>query len=239
MANSNNTIFVSIASYRDNKCPTTILSCFEKAKNPSLITCGVCQQNKDSDLDCRHDLIGKTEYIHNVKIIRLKEYEAKGPTYARYLCSTLWDGEGYYLQIDSHTQFEKDWDEKLINMIKVIKEKGLSQKPVLSTYPKNYDDTKDPSHIPRLCEAMFNERDMISFKGAVILRKTELPVNTPFMAAGFFFCESKFLNEIPFDPNLPYLFYGEEIANSARFWTHGWDIFTPNENAVYHYYTRK
>ena len=54
-----------------------------------------------------------------------------------------------------------------------------------------------------------------------------------------FFCESNFLNELPFDPDLPYLFVGEEILHSIRFFTNGWDIFTPSENIIFHEYTRK
>jgi UDP-GlcNAc:polypeptide alpha-N-acetylglucosaminyltransferase len=53
-----------------------------------------------------------------------------------------------------------------------------------------------------------------------------------------FFCRGLFLNEIPYDSRLDYLFVGEEILHSARFYTHGWDIFNPKENIVYHEYTR-
>jgi hypothetical protein len=59
------------------------------------------------------------------------------------------------------------------------------------------------------------------------------------MSAGMFFCESKFLNEIPFDPTLDYLFEGEEILTSVKFYTNGWDIFTPKENIIYHEYGRE
>jgi hypothetical protein len=31
---------------------------------------------------------------------------------------------------------------------------------------------------------------------------------------------------------------GEEILHSIRFYTHGWDIFTPTQNVVFHEYTR-
>ena len=65
-----------------------------------------------------------------------------------------------------------------------------------------------------------------------------IPYNTPYIAGGMLFCESYFLQELPFDPNLPYLFVGEEILHSIRFYTNGWDIFTPTENIVFHEYTR-
>ena len=34
------------------------------------------------------------------------------------------------------------------------------------------------------------------------------------------------------DPNLDMMFVGEEILHSARMWTHGYDIFSPDENLV-------
>ena len=45
-------IFVSLASYRDDSCLTTLHSIFAKAKNPSNIYVGICQQNKPGDSDC-------------------------------------------------------------------------------------------------------------------------------------------------------------------------------------------
>ena len=104
------TIFVSIASYRDKVCNTTVKSLLDSADNKDRIFVGICQQNKDGDQDCLESF----EEYPNLKIIRLKHTEAEGPTYARYKCSTLWDGEEYYFQIDSHTKFVESWDTKLI-----------------------------------------------------------------------------------------------------------------------------
>jgi UDP-GlcNAc:polypeptide alpha-N-acetylglucosaminyltransferase len=53
-----------------------------------------------------------------------------------------------------------------------------------------------------------------------------------------FFCETYFLNEMPFDPTLDYLFTGEEILNSVKFYTNGWDVFVPKINIIFHEYLR-
>lgn len=232
------TIFVSIASYRDEKCLQTVESLFSNAEYPMRVFVGICQQNKeDTDRDCYSD-----KWKSQIKLIRVPYYDAKGPTWARYLCSTLWNNENYYFQIDSHTLFEKNWDSKLIGMIKRLKEKGI-KKPLLSHYPKIHEDYKTENSnetVPTICQSFFNESKMLSFKGAhnIKINPTN-PIPTPYVAAGMLFGESSFLKEVPFDPNLPNLFVGEEILHSIRFWTHGWDIFTPTENLVYHYYTRK
>jgi hypothetical protein len=50
---------------------------------------------------------------------------------ARYLGAKFYRGEQYYLQIDSHSEFVKEWDTKLIKMI----HDAPAKKPVISTYP--------------------------------------------------------------------------------------------------------
>ena len=47
------------------------------------------------------------------------------------------------------------------------------------------------------------------------------------------------LHRVPFDPLLPYLFMGEEIALSVRFWTAGFDIYAPTVDICGHEYVRK
>jgi len=239
-----NTIFVSIASYRDDVCTKTVQSLYENADKPYNVFVGLCQQNNNKeDAECISDDI-RQKYSNNIRIIRIPYYEAKGPTWARYLCSTLWDGEEYYFQIDSHTKFVKGWDTLCIKMINLIINTGLSLKPVLSHYPAEYEayekyNSKEKNIVPRMCKSFFNKRDMISFLGAEAMDTNNIPYNTPYLASGMFFCKSSFLNELPYDPNLDYLFVGEEILHSIRFYTNGWDIYTPTENIIFHEYERK
>jgi hypothetical protein len=81
---------------------------------------------------------------------------------------------------------------------------------------------------------------MVSFLGATpIDMSTEKYVQTPHIAAGMFFCEGKCVDEVPYDPNLPNLFVGEEILHSARVWTAGYDIYSPTKISIYHLYTRE
>ena len=43
---------------------------------------------------------------------------------------------------------------------------------------------------------------------------------------------------VPYDPDLPYLFFGEEICMTLRMWTSGFDFFAPLENVAYHLWSR-
>ena len=237
------TIFVSIASYRDSECPITIRSLFESAKNPERIYIGICQQNKIEDTECYNK---NDEYVSkfskNIRQIKLPHFEAKGPTWARYLCSRLWDGEDYYFQIDSHTKVIKNWDEILINMMENLQKENNNEKIIISHYPpviEDYAPDQIDEIVPRICKSYFNEHGVISLKAAEKIKTEGKTHLVPYMAAGMFFANSSFLQDIPFDPNLSFLFIGEEILLSARFWTYGWDIYTPSQNIAYHYYTRK
>ncbi len=228
-------IFVSVASYRDARCNNTIKSLYENAKFPENIYVGICQQNNNEDIDCLNDI----NYKHRIKIIRLKDYEAKGPCYARYICSKLYNNQDYYLQIDSHTVFVKDWDIKCIQMILQLKDNSI-EKPVLSYYPLDDNDKNSSQYeVPRICKCKFDNDGMIILEGGVIINTDKKFYKTPFVTGGFLFMEGSALKDVPYQNNLDYLFMGEEILHSIRFFTSGYTIFTPNENIVYHYYIRE
>lgn len=234
-----NTIFVSVASYRDTECSMTIDSIFNKAEFPNRIFVGICEQNKK---DIQEELCispAVKKFIHNIRITTMDYSKAKGPTYARYYCADLWRGEEYFLQIDSHTTFMQNWDSDLINMISQIKNNiNESKKPVLSVYPP----TKEQMSIkgfPEMDNGTLNANNIPSFLCGWS-EPCDIPKrsNKPWTAAGFMFLESKFLHEVPFDPNLSHLFQGEEVLFSARLFTNGWDFYTPNKNIAYHHYNR-
>ena len=237
-------IFVSVASYRDASCPGTIQSMYDNASVPSRVYAGICQQNNDTDSDCLTESLKKIpkDLESNISIIRLKHTEAKGPTYARYLCSTLYKGQDYYLQVDSHTLFVKGWDASLIGMLKEIVSAGLSNRPVISHYPAEEKDYKDSGsgtkEVPRICKSFFNKEGVLSLRGAEIMDTEGTYYQTPYIAAGMFFAPGSIVRDVPFDPHLHYLFTGEEILLSMRFYTAGYDVFTPTQNIVYHKYTR-
>lgn len=238
------TIFVSIASYRDPDCKNTVKDLFDKARYPYNVFVGICQQNSNEDEDAL--ILVDDKYKKNIRIIRISHLEAGGPTKARYLCSSLVNNERYFFQIDSHTRFVKDWDVKLIDMEKSVKSTGLSDKPVISHYPLGIEqaDNKKTStsttlSVPTICKSFFHDSNgILSFEGAKLLPANGKVRRGAYVAGGMFFCMTTFLKEIPFDPNLDFLFIGEEILHSARFYTHGWDVFTPSENIVFHEYTR-
>lgn len=223
------TIFVSIASFRDDDCRATLADMFAKAERPDRVFAGVCEQNSSAASEVC--LPADFKWHDHVRRISLPAREAKGPTYARHLCSTLYRGETYFCQLDSHMRFVDNWDTLVVDMLA----KCPSPKPVLTHYPHDYENsgTKD---VPVLCKSTF-KKDVLTFE-AVTMPATKKPRPVPFTAGGFLFGPGSLVREVPFDPDLPHLFNGEELLYSARLWTSGYDFFTPTRNLVFHHYYR-
>ena len=97
---------------------------------------GVCFQcDEVDDATCKDLSSLKAEWRENVRVLRMDWRDARGPGWARAaIQKALFDGEDYYLQIDSHTRFVSGWDERLLCMV----ERCGSPKAVISTYPLPY-----------------------------------------------------------------------------------------------------
>jgi hypothetical protein len=54
------------------------------------------------------------------------------------------------------------------------------------------------------------------------------------LAGGYVFAHGQFVVDVPSDPGT--YFNGEELALAARAFTHGYDLYYPNENLVWHLY---
>jgi [Skp1-protein]-hydroxyproline N-acetylglucosaminyltransferase len=229
------TIFVSVASYRDSDCIETIRAMFDSAANPDQLYVGICEQNSAEAKEAC--VPGGFKWNHRVRRLTIPAMEAKGPTYARYLCSTLYRGETYFCQIDSHTRFVKGWDAKAVACLKRC---PVPSKAVLTHYPHDWDQnsatgTKD---VPVLCKSKFDDNGILTFE-AVSIAPSAKPKPVPFVSGGFVFAPGTMVRDVPYDPDLPHLFQGEEILYSARLWTSGYDFYTPTQNLVYHKYGRE
>lgn len=228
------TIFVSVASYRDRECGATVRDLFAKASRPGRVRVGVVEQNSG---DAAEACLGAGFARHaQVRRVTIPHGEAKGPTYARALAAGLYRGEAFFMQIDSHTRFAQGWDEGCIADLR----KCASDKPVLTHYPPEWSSYGKPdadARVPVLCKSSWNAKGILSFE-AVLLPAADEPRRVPFVAGGFVFAPGRVVREVPFDGSLEHLFVGEEILWSARAWTTGWDFFTPTKNWVYHFYDR-
>ena len=241
------TIFVSVASYRDPEAPHTLRSLFESAAVPSRVVVGVCFQcaEDSEDGECT-DLSGlRPEWRANVRTLRMPWREARGPVWARFLIQReLLADEDYFLQIDSHTRFVPGWDRALVAML----QRCASPKPVLSTYPLPYsgegsaatlsDEPRQTILCTRPATGAFGADGMLRFRARLLAAPPAAPLPSAFWAAGFSFSSAALAREVPYDPHLPFLFFGEEISMVLRMWTRGWDLFAPDAHLLYHKWER-
>ncbi len=66
------------------------------------------------------------------------------------------------------------------------------------------------------------------------VRGLQAPLLSPLWSAAFSFSKCHAVRKVPYDPNLLYLFDGEEYTQMAKFWTHGYDIYSPDKVLVMH-----
>ena len=234
-----NTIFVQIASYRDPQLVPTLKDMIANAKYPENLRFGICWQHSTEDHWDNLDLFKDDSRF---KILDINYLDSKGVCWARNSVQSLYDGEKYTLQLDSHHRFIKNWDEELISMIKNLQADGY-KKPLLTGYIPSFDPDNDPAG--RVQEPWKMNFDRFIPEGAVFFLPASFeewddktkPLPGRFYSAHFAFTLGEFAVEVPHDPE--YYFHGEEINIAVRAYTHGYDIFHPHKVVVWHEYTRK
>lgn len=237
------TILVAIASYCDKELLNTVNSALIQAEYPERVHFAICYQS--DDLTDYYEL----QKIDNCKIIHLKKDRARGSVFARYLCQRLIDDEKYIYQIDAHMRFVKHWDSLIINQLLSLHD----NKAILSAYPPAM--TEEMLHLP-LNDKIFDKPadGIVMFakefrtvpKDSYFIACTSKPIKkdnplaykkNAFIAAGNFFTFSAAYKDVLFDINM--YFYGDELPMSIRLYTHGWNVYNPGVNFVYHLYQKK
>ena len=227
-------IFVQIACYRDPECQWTLKDMFDKATNPDRVFAGVVWQFIQREDD--HCFLVETR-PGQVRQKLVNARFSQGVCWARAQTQELWQGEEYTLQIDSHTRFETDWDQKLIHLCR----QSGSPKPVITCYPPGYTppDTLDTGYIFSMGAKEFDREGIFTMQGRAIKLDDApaRPIPGVFCSACFLFAPAAVIREVPYDPHL--YFMGEEITLAVRLWTHGWDLFYPNLPIIYTNWDRK
>jgi hypothetical protein len=235
-----NKIFISIASYRDPELEHTIKSAMDNADYPTRLNFGIVHQGTDKEMP---DL----SWLENKKVISMHPREAMGVGFARSKAMELYDDEDYFLQIDSHIQFVSGWDTKLINQLKMAQEKSGNDKIIISAFPGMYIRESNKAvligfhkgnEMTYPCKQVLSRRKNGAWaSGRVDFEfEDDTPEQSNTVLAGFVFTTGNIVKEIPYDPEIS--FFGEELCFAARAWTNGWDIYSPKEFILYHFYGR-
>ncbi|WP_296944970.1 GlcNAc-transferase family protein [uncultured Massilia sp.] len=232
------TIFVSLASYLDPMLFFTLNDALAKAVRPDLLSFGVVDQH----LHDQRAAIAALPFAQRVRYLHVHPEDTLGVSWARSAAFSLYDGEAFLLQVDSHTLFEHGWDEQLRALHGRLL--ARSAKPIVSTYPYRFDmvdgvpvytpgDGRTALVLRPHPQARLTPDDAVLRFAARHLFTSE-PVMGCHVSAGFLFARGSFVEEVPYDPYL--YFHGEEQSLAVRAFTRGWDIFHPLTTPVYHLY---
>lgn len=229
-------IFVQIASYRDPELVPTIEDMVKKAKNPENLVFGLCWQYDSSEP------VDKYDDNPQFRVSKHHYSESEGLGWARHITNTLYRGEEFTLQIDSHHRFVQNWDEMLLEDF--YQALTMSDKPVITTYcgpfdPKSDESTWNP--IPCLMSQyeFSGDRLLMSMPWYIQdYKKRDKVIRARTISGHFYFTYGKFIEEVPYDPDIYFGGYTEETSLSLRAFTKGYDFYSPYRTLLWHEYTR-
>ncbi|MEO0493050.1 MAG: GlcNAc-transferase family protein [Actinomycetota bacterium] len=225
-------ILVAIASYRDRDVAETVRSALTQAAYPEHVRFAICHQFDDDTAD----VLAPWAEDPRFWIDAVPHAQSEGACWARHRTFEAYDDEPYLLQIDAHTRFAARWDVRYVEMLESID----ADRPLLTSYPPGFTTDADGRVDHDLdvgVQSLYIDEvrdDLTTFQKTQVMHDRSRPVPSPTLAAGQIFTRGRFCRDVPYDPKL--YFAGEEISLAARAFTHGYDLFAPNENLIWHRY---
>ncbi|MGA8261979.1 MAG: GlcNAc-transferase family protein [Arenicellales bacterium] len=231
-------IFVALAAYCEPELVLTIESCLLRALYPERLRFGICLQYDDDGVpEIRKDCLERFESDSRFRITKYPWRESRGGCWARNLAQSLYRGEAFTLQVDSHTRFVAGWDVALLKMMAEFP----SRKPLITGFPPLYfrdgeeeewTDLDDLTRVPTTLVESWHEEGWIDHPTRYLPENTSTPRRTRVLSGAFVFTLGKWNHEVNQDPF--HLYTGEEFALTLRSFTHGYDLFNPNHIVVWH-----
>jgi len=250
---SERTIFIGIASYRDFQCRLTLESAFQRASNPNRVRVGVVDQivvGEDVACDepvkpCEEDPEqALCKYRDQVDVYTMDAPLSVGPVFARHLGYRLYRGEYYATQSDAHVSFTRNWDSDIIEQL----EATHNDMGVLSTYLTDVQGSISPrgdslrNTRPIMCNTYYEggAQGMHLRHGSQPERTPSIhgtPQLQPWWAAGYSFSRGHFIVNVPYDYLQSMIFQGEEMSIGIRGFTVGYDFYAPERSVCFHHYS--
>lgn len=229
-------IFLSIAAYCDPVLPFTMERAIASARHPELLHFGVVDQALPG-----MEAAGRPGGGARLSEVRIDALHARGPCWARAIAMSLYDGEEWFLQLDSHMDFDAGWDEALVAQALALgaPRRGLA----ISSYPAAFAfvdglpvareaSTGVLAHVLKPGTTFAPEHPVLAFEAQAVASSTPLPAFH--LGAGCLFAPGRIVQEFPYDPW--FYFHGEEQALALRLYTHGWDLFHMPALPIRHLY---
>ena len=246
----NESIFITISACNEKDLRQTVLSAIRNAHNSSRLFFGILDHSIDENYCSLLD-------IKNVTLVKLTYGGPLGVGLPRLMASMLNNrSHDFYLQVDAHMIFEKNWDKDLIDAYSNIS--NFYNKPVISTYvpfwyednesniklsldtnmvvdPYNFDGVNNLNNLALRVDDYSKNlfRRHIPIEGFFVDWSNGKQYHEHFLTSGhFLFSDFNFLLDIMPDPLITW--GGEEPITGLRSWTRGYNIFTINKAIVWH-----
>ncbi len=225
------TIFISIASYCDPLLSFTLDDCLSTAHYPENLRFGVCLQiDRNQPVD-----IGRFAADDRFSFAEFPYQESQGGSWARSIAQQFWDGETYTMQVDSHMVFATGWDTGLIGMM----QKFPADKPLITMNSPLFR-IDELGRTRRQTEAGIRTTNVTDWseRGGWApwfgwgVHNRHNPGRSRFLSGGFSFTLGDWTDEVRQDPE--HYYWGEEFALTLRSYTHGYDLFLPDEIVAWH-----
>jgi hypothetical protein len=213
------TIFITVASYRDWQCSSTVESAFSRATHPERVRVAVVDQIHESDKPCSVPPGGSCDenphqatcrYRDQIDYLTVDSGLSVGPVFARHLGHRLYRGEYFAMQSDAHITFVKGWDNEIIEQW----HSANNEMAVLSTYLSGVEGhineetgERISKSRPIMCDSDFEGAGEYKHlrhgqqpEGVPYIHDT--PMLNPYWAAGFSFGRGHFVVNVPYDQHL-------------------------------------
>jgi len=232
-------VFVAIAAYCEPELVSTIESCISKALNPQNLRFGICLQYDNTGVEeTAEACLDRYLSDNRVNFVKFDYRDSRGGCWARNLCQEFYRDEEYTLQVDAHSQFIEGWDAILMQMLDDLP----SNKPLITSFPPLYtleDDGKvclsnlnNLNQIPTTFAKSWKKEGWLEQSHKFIPENNAFPRRTRLLSGAFVFTLGQWNEEVRQDPE--HFYTGEEFALALRSYTHGYDLFDPNQIVVWH-----
>lgn len=244
------TIFIGIPSIKDTELIPTVLNAINDSENRNRIFIGIAYTTEFSNKKLNDSLSNALKNFDNVSFnfFNLNKYHGAG--WGRIHASELYNDQDYYLQIDSHMLFDKNWDTKLIKIFKDAKER-VKNKIVISGYPTPYSYNVNSQRkvisdtmkltCPKYVDGNISDRfdvyteymNMLPnwedfFPEIIWENDDEIFFPSPKVSGGFTFGDKEFAKNYKKYYPYPPMFYDEEIIQSVELINDGYEIVCPS-----------
>lgn len=233
------TIFINIPCYQDPELWETVSNFLNNAEYPERVYFGITNQTDAPELHL--DVLKR---FPNVSMHILVPGTLPGCQPGRMKSHEFYNGQDYYLNMDSHMRSVKNWDSLLIQELEQTN--SLHGNSVLTAYAAAYDKDEFGKDIIEDIKYTtifrMNEKNVEHFKKHGIPQfisypyETDVVVPSPYISGHFFFTTGQAVLDAPFVKEI--FFTEEEIFMALRFFTAGYNIFQPTRSYVYHRYGR-